>query len=42
MHFLDSLEMIIQNTAKPLEQRSIALMAISNIFTQSKSIEINE
>ena len=35
MHFLESLELIIQNGAKPLEQRSIALMAISNIFTRS-------
>lgn len=42
MNFLDSLEFILQNEAKPLEQRSIALMAISNIFTQSKDVEIKE
>lgn len=42
MHFLDSLELIIQNEAKPLEQRSIALMAISNIFTQSKAVTVSE
>ena len=41
MNFLESLELIIQNPTKPLEQRSIALMAISNIFTQSKSITIS-
>lgn len=33
MGFLSSLDLIIWNEAKPLEQRSIALMAISNIFT---------
>lgn len=42
MNFLDSLEFILQNQAKPMEQRSIALMAISNIFTQSKDVEIKE
>ena len=41
MNFMESLERIIQNPAKPFEQRSIALMAISNIFTQS-SVHIND
>lgn len=42
MDFRSSLDLIIQNEAKPLEQRSIALMAISNIFTQSKECRVSE
>jgi len=41
MNCLDSLESIVSNEAKPLEQRSIALMAISNFITQSKKQTIN-
>ena len=33
MQFLTSLQEIIKNKHKPLENRSIGLMAISNIFT---------
>ena len=40
MHFLESLEQIVQNDNKPMEQRSIALMAISNIFTQAKDVVV--
>ena len=42
MGFLASLDLIIYNDAKPLEQRSIALMAISNIFTQSEGGRVSE
>ena len=45
MQFLNSLQDIIKNEAKPLENRSIGLMAISNIFTltkSSKQVIINE
>jgi hypothetical protein len=37
MQFLGSLQYIIRNDRKPLENRSIGLMAISNIFTLTKS-----
>ena len=42
MEFLSSLQGIIQNKAKPLENRSIGLMAISNIFTLISNTDVIE
>lgn len=41
MEFLSSLENIIRNDALPYVNKSIGLLAISNIYTLSKSIQIS-
>ena len=40
MKFLSSLQEIIKNDTKPLENRSIGLMAISNIFTLTSQSDL--
>ncbi len=42
LQFFNSLQEIIKNEALPLINKSIALLAVSNIYTLSKKVEISD
>jgi len=42
LQFFNSLQEIIKNQALPYVNKSIALLAISNIYTLSKKVDISE